>query len=257
MKKHILILALSLITLTSLKSYCQDISGFWTWEEPGNSFKIELEQKNSSSWSGYHSGVFHNGNKIDASIDENSIYLTKVSTNIFEGTIKSSFSLNTHKVRITYNPTNNSSEWDLYGENTGTFYFPRKVYMTRRGMNNRLIGHWISKDDTKWVWDFKTDGKLYSYYEGKLIDTYSYSVETTSPQCGKVVDVGANFSYLKLIDLSDQYSECYEFYSFSDEYIQLRRFDQSKFMSFKKSTNLLDEPDNDFDYGDGDQQILP
>jgi len=123
--------------------------------------------------------------------------------------------------------------------------------------NNDLAGTWISTEDTKWVWDFKTDGKLYSYYEGKLIDTYSYSVETTSPQCGKVVDVGANFSYLKLIDLSDQYSECYEFYSFSDEYIQLRRFDQSKFMSFKKSTNLLEEPDNDFDYGDGDQQIFP
>lgn len=123
--------------------------------------------------------------------------------------------------------------------------------------NNELVGIWISTDDTNWVWDFRSDGKLYSYYEGKLSNTYSYSVETTSPQCGKVVDVGANFSYLKLIDLSDQNAQCYEFYGFSDEYIQLKRFDYSGFMNFKKSTNTLEEPDDDFDYGDGDQQFLP
>lgn len=123
--------------------------------------------------------------------------------------------------------------------------------------NNKLVGIWISTEDTKWVWDFKTDGKLYSYYEGKLINTYSYSVESTSPQCGKVVDVGVNFSYLKLIDLSDQNAQCYEFYGFSDEYLQLKRFDYSGFMNFKKSTNTIEEPDDDVDYGDGDQQILP
>lgn len=132
MKKHILLLAITLITYTG---YSQDISGFWTWEEPGKSFEIELVQENSSTWSGFHRGVFQNGNKMDGFFNKKSIYLRKVSTNIFEGTIKSSFSLNTHKVRITYNPTNNSIEWNLYEVSPGEFYFPRKVAMYRIGEN--------------------------------------------------------------------------------------------------------------------------
>jgi len=148
LKKYAILLAITFITLNG---YCQDISGFWTWEEPGKSFEIELEQKNSSSWSGYHSGVFHNGNKIDGFVDENSIYLTKVSTNIYEGTIKSSFSLKTYKVRITFNLSNNSIEWYLFGENTGEFYFPRKVTMVRVGHHPGL------KDDED---ELETEGGL-------------------------------------------------------------------------------------------------
>jgi len=84
-KNHILIL---LITFTGIKGYSQDISGSWTWDESDKSFVIELEQINATSLSGFHTSVFQNGNRIDAFYDEKSVFLTKVSTNIFRGQLK-------------------------------------------------------------------------------------------------------------------------------------------------------------------------
>jgi hypothetical protein len=130
MKKYIIILIMAFATF---KGYSQDISGSWTWEESDKSFVIELEQLSANSLSGFHSGVFQNGNRIDASYDEKSVFLTKVSTNIFEGTIKSSYSLSTHKVRVTFNPSEKSIEWCLYEVGSGQFYIPRKVKMFRIG----------------------------------------------------------------------------------------------------------------------------
>ena len=71
---------------------------------------VKLEQLNAISLSGFHSGVFQNGNRIDTFYNEKSVFLNKVSNNIFEGTIKSSYSLSTHKVRITFNPKEKSIE---------------------------------------------------------------------------------------------------------------------------------------------------
>lgn len=130
MKKYILLIAITFITL---KGYCQDIGGFWLWKDSDSRFSIVIKQQNTSLIKGVHRSSFHNGSKIDASIDENSISLTKMSTNLFEGSIKSSFSLKTYKVRITFNPVNNSIELHLYGENSGEFYFPKKVTMVRVG----------------------------------------------------------------------------------------------------------------------------
>ena len=108
-KNYIIIL---LITFFGFKGYSQDISGSWTWDESDKSFVIELEQINATSLSGF---------------------LTKVSTNIFEGTIKSSYSLSTHKVRITFNPNEKSIEWCIYEVGSGQFYIPRKAKMFRIG----------------------------------------------------------------------------------------------------------------------------
>jgi len=148
LKKYAILLV---ITFISFKGYCQDITGFWLWKDSDSRFSIVIEQQNASLIKGVHRSSFYNGSKIDASIDENSISLTKVSTNLFEGSIKSSFSLKTYKVRITFNPTNNSIEWYLYGENTGEFYFPRKVTMVRAGHDPGL------KDDED---ELETEGGL-------------------------------------------------------------------------------------------------
>ncbi len=106
----------------------------FNWEdESDKSFVIELEQINATSLSGFHTSVFQNGNRTDAFYDEKSVFLTKVSTNIFEGTIKSSYSLSTHKVRITFNPNEKSIEWRIYEVGSGQFYIPRKAKMFRIG----------------------------------------------------------------------------------------------------------------------------
>jgi len=124
--------------------------------------------------------------------------------------------------------------------------------------NQDMKGIWISTDDTNWVWEFRADGKIYDYYSGKLSDTYSFSFETTSPQCGKVVDVGPLFEYLRITNINDsQDFQCYEILSKNEEYLQLRPLGQGGSITFKKSNSALDDPYDDFDYGDGDQQILP
>lgn len=127
------IIILLLITFATNKVFCQDISGSWTWDEPDKSFVIGLEQLSTNSYSGFHTGIFQNGNRIDSSLDEKSIFLSKVSTNIYEGRIKSGYSLSTHKVRITFNPIETSIEWCLYEVSSGDFYIPRKVKMFRIG----------------------------------------------------------------------------------------------------------------------------
>ena len=129
-KNYIIIL---LITFFEFKGYSQDISGSWTWDESDKSFVIELEQINATSLSGFHTSVFQNGNRIDTFYDEKSVFLTIVSTNIFEGTIKSSYTLSTHKVRITFNPNEKSIEWCIYEVGSEQFYIPRKVKMFRIG----------------------------------------------------------------------------------------------------------------------------
>lgn len=127
------IIILLFITFVTNKVSCQDISGSWTWDEPDKSFVIELEQLSTNSYSGFHTAISQNGNRIDSSQDEKSIFLTKVSTNIFEGTIKSGYSLSTHKVRITFNLVETSIEWCLFEVSSGDFYIPRKVRMIRIG----------------------------------------------------------------------------------------------------------------------------
>ncbi|MDX5478835.1 hypothetical protein [Fontibacter flavus] len=122
--------------------------------------------------------------------------------------------------------------------------------------NQNMIGIWISTDDTKWIWEFKNDGKIYDYYNGKLTGTYSFSLEKTSPQCGMIVDEGPLFEYLRITNIHDsQDIRCYEILSKNEEYLQIRLLDQGGSITFRKSANSLEEPNNDFDYGDGVQKI--
>ncbi|ERM84264.1 hypothetical protein P872_15895 [Rhodonellum psychrophilum GCM71 = DSM 17998] len=124
--------------------------------------------------------------------------------------------------------------------------------------NQDLNGIWISTDDLKWIWEFKNDDKIYSFYNGKLINTYSFSFEKTSPQCGQIVDEGPLFEYLKIININDsQDIQCYEILSKDEDILQIRPFGRGGSITFKKSNSALDDPDDDFDYGDGDQQFLP
>ena len=110
------------------------------------------------------------------------------------------------------------------------------MFFNQHNSNESLLGKYVSTEDPNWVWEFKTDGKLYDYYEGKLSDVYYFSIEKTSPQCGFEVDEGPLFKYLvrkKVGNTSEQY--CYEIYSMGNEYLQLRYLEGSGFISFKKT----------------------
>jgi hypothetical protein len=99
-----------------------------------------------------------------------------------------------------------------------------------------IIGKYKSADDTNWVWEFKSDGKLYDYYAGKHNGIYFFSIETTSPQCGFEVDEGPLFKYLIRKKIDDPtLSFCYEIYSSGDNSIQLRLLGSNNFFNFEKT----------------------
>ncbi|MEN8125892.1 MAG: hypothetical protein ABFR32_12275 [Bacteroidota bacterium] len=104
-----------------------------------------------------------------------------------------------------------------------------------------IIGTWINSETPEWKWVFKTDGKCYDYLRDKLSDTYIYSIETRSPQCGQNIPTGELFSYLKLTNVNnnqDQY--CYEILSLNDEWLQIRWLERGGFILFKKQLNKYD-----------------
>ena len=60
-----------------------------------------------------------------------------------------------------------------------------------------IIGEWVSTEDNNWKLVFNHQGKCYDYYQGKLESTYTYSISE------ETADNGVVFSYLKLVEVSD------------------------------------------------------
>ena len=103
------------------------------------------------------------------------------------------------------------------------------------GEKEDIIGIWVSEDTPEWKWVFKSDGKCYDYYNGVLTDTYTYTLSTTSPQCGQVVPTGDKFTYLKLVnDKDSNLTFCYEVFSLDKTNLEIRMFDRASFLRFVK-----------------------
>jgi hypothetical protein len=98
--------------------------------------------------------------------------------------------------------------------------------------NSSIVGTWLSESDSKWKLVFTTT-KCYQYYGGTLVETNSYLISNTSPQCGKVVPVDNYTNYLKLID--DQSStnvNCYEINGITSQNLSLRPVNNGKILIF-------------------------
>ena len=74
-----------------------------------------------------------------------------------------------------------------------------------------IIGIWISKDDSEWKIEFRNDGKCYWYYTNEDTETFSYSINKTTPQCGEEVKIdGLEDYYLNLRSEVEFDLMCYE-----------------------------------------------
>lgn len=74
-----------------------------------------------------------------------------------------------------------------------------------------IIGTWVHENEPDNRWQFTSNGICYWKNEkNNVIETFSYSISYTSPQCGYQVKTNGNqFYYLRLIDgKGDEY--CYE-----------------------------------------------
>ncbi len=98
-----------------------------------------------------------------------------------------------------------------------------------------IIGIWTNTETPQWKWEFRTDGKCYSYYDNEISEKYNYSVETTSPQCNQDVPTGKLYSYLKLVNLNESNDVyCYEILSLDKESLQLRQIERGGFIAFDR-----------------------
>ncbi len=111
----------------------ENLTGTWYWESSNGKNNVELYlQQNGNLVTGKHCSSFYEGLKLDcvAEDDENSITLSMVSTNVYEGNLISAFSDISVPIRITLNPTNETIIFHQISHPIGEYYLPDDVTMT-------------------------------------------------------------------------------------------------------------------------------
>lgn len=110
-----------------------DLTGTWYWENSSNGSNTELYlTQNGNSVIGKHCSSFFDGSKIDCADegDTSSISLIMTSPNVFEGTVKSTFSNVEIPVKITLNTENSTIFFQQLFQPTKEYYLPNNVSMT-------------------------------------------------------------------------------------------------------------------------------
>ena len=107
--------------------------------------------------------------------------------------------------------------------------------ITVDSQNQTILGTWIAEKDAKSKWVFTSDGNCKKYYNGELLNTYAYSMNNTSPQCGETVPVNSNTQYLKLTKIGKVDTEyCYEINGITTEKLSLRQIGRGGLLLFDK-----------------------
>lgn len=78
------------------------------------------------------------------------------------------------------------------------------IFQTMQEDEELIVGTWIPEGCSECEWIFTDDGKCYDYYEGKLDNTYTYSIRKSRASNGVV------FSYLKIVKSNDS-NDTYEY----------------------------------------------
>lgn len=124
------------IVLISSLSFSQ-ISDTWYWNYGDNkhSFKLDIELTDTNL-KGFHCSTFHDGKKIDcientSDSDDHSIDLTEVSSNVYEGTIKSGYSNTIGTVRLTYLAATDEVVFEIIEDPIGEFYLPNNIRLNK------------------------------------------------------------------------------------------------------------------------------
>lgn len=134
MKKAILITTF-LLFLTSFQSPAQEISGSWSWnsEDGGDMFTVDLIKISKDKYRGSHCSVYLHGDRIDCNDvqDDFTIVLIRKAENIFEGSIRSSYSHSTGNVQLQYLQEEDRILFTLTTPPEGEFYIPVEAELQR------------------------------------------------------------------------------------------------------------------------------
>lgn len=110
-----------------------DLNGTWYWESANHTNTTELYLvQNGNTVTGTHCSSFFNGSKTDCA-EANStttISLNRIMTNVYEGSINSTFSDVSIPVRITLNTAAETIEFQQLSQPEQEYYLPNNVTMT-------------------------------------------------------------------------------------------------------------------------------
>ena len=103
------------------------------------------------------------------------------------------------------------------------------------GINNDIIGTWVSKEDPKSKWVFTSDSKIKKYYDNELLSTYIYEVYTSLPECEfEWENPNPNLKFLALKKINTEKKDCYVIYNLDEENLTLSRFGRGNFLTFER-----------------------
>lgn len=127
-------LLLLLIFLIPFCGNSQDISGSWSWQAENGEALMEITLKaEGPDYTGHHCTVFQNGNRIDC-VDETepaSIRIKRTAENVFEGTIRSSYSASEGWVKMTLNPDAKILLFEILEGPVDIYYLPKKAIFNK------------------------------------------------------------------------------------------------------------------------------
>jgi hypothetical protein len=98
----------------------------------------------------------------------------------------------------------------------------------------KVIGAWLSNDDVNWKLVFTAEGKCFQYYGEELLETDSFMIANTSPQCEEEVQVNSTTMYLQLENIEDKEKTCYEIYALTENVLTVRPLTRGGIMTFSR-----------------------
>lgn len=101
-------------------------------------------------------------------------------------------------------------------------------------LEGKIAGDWVSAEDSLWKLTFKQNYTCNQYYGGAFIETDSFKISGTSPQCGIEVSIDPDIQYLELADIKTGDKICYEINGITDSNLSLRVIDRGGALVFRK-----------------------
>ncbi|MFD2245863.1 hypothetical protein [Pontibacter ruber] len=98
----------------------------------------------------------------------------------------------------------------------------------------RIVGTWLSEEDTNWKLVFTAEGICYQYYQEEALETEKFTISNTMPQCDEVEHIDAETSYLQLENIESNEKTCYEINGITGSFLSLRPLTLGGAMVFKR-----------------------
>ncbi len=130
MKNQFSVCSFLLLFLIPLFGSAQDISGNWSWQAENGEAQMEITlDAEGSNYTGHHCAVFQNGDRIDC-VDEDdpvSMRIQRTAENEFEGIIRSGYSPSEGKIKLHFDPENETLLFELIEAPGNIYYLPKRA----------------------------------------------------------------------------------------------------------------------------------